>query len=163
MVPFSDAGLSGIFRLIHVDVAPYSPTLRGVEPSGHARSVTSESTECDSDRISKIRARLYTRNKQLYTDMRPMDERRRRASSKCSAEKCVALRQTDRQFWLGTYPRAPHDVLSRRSDTEMPHQWDGPNSGRPPPVTRPAPRASRVCRRPRCVHVCKHPTRESRE
>ena len=67
---FSDAGLSGIFRLIHVDVAPYSPTLHGVEPSGHARSVTSESTECDSDRISKIRARLTVRNKQGYKTIR---------------------------------------------------------------------------------------------
>ena len=38
MVPFSDAGLSGIFRLIHVDVAPYSPTLHGVEPSPKAGS-----------------------------------------------------------------------------------------------------------------------------
>ena len=66
MVPFSDAGRSGIFRLIHADVAPYSPTLHGVEPSGHARSVTSESTECDSDRISKIRARQCTCNKQGY-------------------------------------------------------------------------------------------------
>ena len=66
MVPFSDAGLSGIFRLIHVDVAPYSPTLHGVEPSGHARSVTSESTECDSDRISKIRARPPVEKKQGY-------------------------------------------------------------------------------------------------
>ena len=58
------------FRLIHADVAPYSPTLHGVEPSGHARSVTSESTECDSDRISKIRARLYLEKKQGYKTIR---------------------------------------------------------------------------------------------
>ena len=70
MVPFSDAGLSGTFRLIHVDVAPYSPTLHGVEPSGHARSVTSESTECDSDRISKIRARPPVEKKQGYKTIR---------------------------------------------------------------------------------------------
>ena len=69
MVPFLSIGLSSNFRAFDVNVAPCITTAARRGAQGWWGRVTSDGTEFDWGRISKIRARQSVRNKQGYNSI----------------------------------------------------------------------------------------------
>ena len=69
MVPLSGIGFQLTFGLFDVNVALCTTSHWAHGPSGWYSMVTFDSIEWDWDRISKIRARLSTRNERGYNSI----------------------------------------------------------------------------------------------